>query len=251
MYSSDMTDSQWQFIAKILDNQRKRKYSFRLILNGLFYLNRTGCQWRSLPKTYPPFSICFYYYQLWQRNGLWVKINQCLVEAYRCRQGKDRSPSVGIIDSQSVKNSEWGVPDKGFDGYKRIKGRKRHIVVDTLGCLLVVIVTAANLSDSKVAPTVCKRLQAMGYERLATILADGGYRGKWQKWLLKCWGWVVKIILRKDTNTFQILPKRWIVERTFAWLQWNRRLSRDFECETNSAEAQIYIAHIYRLLRKF
>ncbi len=247
-----MTNSQWQYISNILNDQRKRKYSLRAIIEGLFYLNKTGCQWRALPSCYPPYNICFYYYQLWTRTGKWASINRVLVESYRLSVGRLACPSVGIIDSQSVKNSEWGVPDKGFDGYKRIQGRKRHIVVDTLGCILAVKVTPANIPDSKVALDLCKQLQP--YQRLSTLLADGGYQGKWQKKAQTQMGITVKVVKRNELhkNTpFKPLPQRWKVERTFSWLQWKRRLAKDFECDTTSSEAQIYIASIQRLLDKF
>jgi putative transposase len=244
-----MTNSQWQVISEILKDQRKRKYSLRLIVEAIFYLSKTGCQWRLLPTCYPPSGICFYYYQLWTRNGKWAEMNRLLVEQYRVSQGRLASPSVGIIDSQSVKNSEWGVQEKGFDGYKRIQGRKRHIIVDTLGCVIGVKVTAANIPDSKVALQLCQQMKA--YPRV--LLADGGYQGKWIKQAQKQLKMEVKVVKRNEMhkNTpFKPLPQRWKVERTISWLQWNRRLAKDYECDTASSETQIYIANIYRLLKK-
>jgi putative transposase len=245
-----MTNSQWQVISEILKDQRKRKYSLRLIVEAIFYLSKTGCQWRLLPTCYPPSGICFYYYQLWTRNGKWAEMNRLLVEQYRVSQGRLASPSVGIIDSQSVKNSEWGVQEKGFDGYKRIQGRKCHIIVDTLGCVIGVKVTAANIPDSKVALQLCQQMKA--YPRV--LLADGGYQGKWIKQAQKQLKMEVKVVKRNEMhkNTpFKPLPQRWKVERTISWLQWNRRLAKDYECDTASSETQIYIANIYRLLKKF
>lgn len=246
-----MTNSQWQVMSEILKDQRKRKYSLRLILEAIFYVSKTGCQWRLLPTCYPPYGICFYYYQLWTRNGKWAEINRRLVMYYRISQGRLACPSVGIIDSQSIKNSEWGVQEKGFDGYKRIQGRKRHIVVDTLGSIIAVKVTPANIPDSKVALQLCQQLQT--YPRVGVLLADGGYQGKWIKQAQKQVNIEVKVVKRNEMhrNTpFKPLTQRWKVERTISWLQWNRRLAKDFECDTSSSETQIYIANMYRLLKK-
>ena len=137
MYPTDLTDSQWEVMKLLLNDTRKRKYPLRDILNALFYLNRTGCQWPMLPKDFPPFQLCFYYYRKWTVTGLWLKINTLLNRMVRKKKRRKPSPSVGIIDSQSIKNSERGVVDKGFDGNKRIKGRKPHLVADTLGLILI------------------------------------------------------------------------------------------------------------------
>ena len=250
MYPSDLTDSQWEVIEEILNDQRKRKYNLRDILNAIFYLNRSGCQWRMLPKEYPPFNLCFYYYQKWMRNGTWIRINTSLVRQVRKKEKRKPSPSVGVIDSQSIKNSERGVIDKGFDGHKRIMGRKRHIVVDTLGLVLVAVVHAANIHDSKAAVWVLERLKAMRYKRMKIILADQAYTGSLENWVKTICRWTLKIIETCKGNNFQVVPMRWKVERTISWLMWARRLSRDFECEVLSSETQVYIANIYRCLRK-
>lgn len=251
MYSSDLTDSQWEIIKDILDDQRKRKYSLRDILNGILYLTKSGCQWRMLPRNYPPYRSVFYYFRKWIKDETWKKINKGLNELYRHKNDRSDSPSVGIIDSQSIKNSEWGVPDKGFDGRKRIQGRKRHIITDTLGCILAVIVHNANQHDSKGAVQLLKELFDQKYNRLIKIIGDKAYRGEIHKIAAVLYGWIIEVFELPQIKKFVVIPQRWKVERNFAWLNWDRRLSKDYECETDSAAAFVYISNIRRLIRKF
>ena len=255
MYPTDLTDSQWEVMQDILNDQRKRKYFLRDILNGIFYLKRTGCQWRMIPKEYPPFLSCFYYFRKWTKDGTWASINKSLVELFRVKKGREASPSVGMIDSQTVKSSEWGVPDKGFDGGKWIKGRKRHIVVDTLGCILAVVVHNARVHDSKGAVFVLKELFSQKYNRLFKIIADSAYRGIIHTIAAILYGWMIEVFtvdkIEGLKNEFKVIPQRWKVERTFAWCNWDRRLSKDYECETDSAAAFVYISNIHRLIKKF
>ncbi len=251
MYSTDLTDSQWEVIQDILNDQRKRKYSLRQILNAIFYLMKTGCQWRMIPKDYPPYQSCYYYFQKWTMDGTWEIINKAIVELYRIKNNREASPSVGIIDSQSVKCSEWGVPEKGFDGKKQIQGRKRHIVVDTLGCILAVAVHSANRHDSKGGLWVLKELFNQQYHRLVKIIADQAYRGTIHDLTATLYGWVIDNLETPRGKKFQVIPQRWKVERNFAWLNWDRRLSKDYECEPTSAQSIIYISNIHRLIRKF
>lgn len=251
MYSTDLTDSQWEVMEDILDDQRKRKYSLREIINGILYLNKTGCQWRLLPNEYPPYRSCFYYFRKWIREGIWQKINKGLNELFRVKNGRNSSPSIGIIDSQSVKSSEWGVPEKGVDGFKKVKGRKRHIVVDSLGCILAVVVHAANIHDSKGAVLLFKELSEQKYYRIITILADAAYRGEIKTIASLLYGWLIQVFTISDSKEFKVIPQRWKVERNFAWCNWDRRLSKDYECETDSAAAFVYISNIHRLIRKF
>lgn len=252
MYPTDLTDSRWEVIKSLIDDQRKRKYSLRSVLNGIFYINRSGCQWRMLPKEYPPFAVCFYYYRKWARDGTWQRLNATLVSYFRETQQRNASPSLGIIDSQSVKNSERGVLDKGFDGNKRIQGRKRHLVTDTQGNILTVVVHPANWHDSKGAYSVFQQLNNLSFNRIKTILADKAYQGKLVTWVKNTFSWKLEIIETKKIKTdFNVVPKRWVVERTISWLMWSRRLSKDYECELNSSESQVYIANLYRCLLKF
>ena len=251
MYSTDLTDSQWEVMEDILNDKRKRKYSLREILNGVFYLKKSGCQWRLLPKEYPPYQSCYYYFRKWTKTGQWKAINKALNELYRLKNKRAASPSVGIIDSQTVKSSEWGVPDKGFDGHKKINGRKRHIVIDTLGCILAVVVHSANKHDSKGAILLLKELFDQKYNKIFKIIGDHAYRGIIHNIAAVFYGWMIEVFSWPLIKEFIVIPQRWKVERSFAWCNWDRRLSKDYECETDSAAAFVYISNIHRLIRKF
>ncbi len=251
MYPTDLTDSQSKVMEKIINDQRKRKYPLRVILNAILYISRGGIQWRLLPKEYPSWQLVYYYFRKWLTNGLLEEIQTKLREMLREKQGRKSCPSLGIIDSQSIKNSEWGLPDKGFDGNKKIKGRKRHIVVDTLGLLLCVVVTSANIHDSRAAEFILRKMKGK-YPRLKKILADGGYLGekliRLARSLLQC---TFEVVTRKDESGFKVIPKRWIVERSIGWFNWYRRLSKDYEANMESSEAWVYIASISMMIRKF
>ena len=251
MYPTNLTDSQYEVIKGILNDQRKRKYELRSIINGILYINKGGIQWRLLPKEFPSWQIIYYYFRKWLLYGVWNKLQRTLREMVRGKHHKKACPSLGIIDSQSVKNSEWGLPDKGFDGNKKIKGRKRHIVVDTLGLLLCIVVTSANVHDSIAAETIFKKMKGK-FPRLKKILADGGYAGErlfnLARSSLKA---VFEVVTRRDEVGFKIIPKRWIVERSIAWFNWHRRLSKDYEANMESSEAWVQIASISMMIRKF
>lgn len=251
MYPTDLTDSAWQVIEEILADKRKRKYSLRAILNALLYLTKTGCQWRLLPNDLPPWPLCYYYFWKWRNNGSWEKLNKALVERRRKQAGRTASPSVGIIDSQSVKCSEWGVVPKGYDGHKQVNGRKRHIVVDTLGLVLVVVVHAANQHDSPAARAVLTRLAGQGYGRMSKILADSAYGKKLARWLKKTFSLILEVVKVSELPGFQVVPMRWKVERTFSWMNWSRRLSKDYECGVTSHESFVYLSNINRMLKHF
>ena len=251
MYPTDLTDSAWQVIAEILADKRKRKYSLRTIFNALLYVTKTGCQWRQMPNDLPPWSLCYYYFWKWRNNGTWERLNKSLVERRRQKAKREASPSVGVIDSQSVKCSEWGVVSKGFDGNKKVNGRKRHIVVDTLGLVLVVVVHAANQHDSPAARGVLTSLAQQGYERLSKILADSAYGKELACWVKKSLGYILEVVKVSELAGFQVVPMRWKVERTFAWMNWSRRLSKDYECGVNTHESFVYLSNINRMLKHF
>ena len=249
-YSTDLTDSQWEVISIFFDNQRKRKYNLRDIINGILYQTRTGVQWRLLPKDFPPYGTVSYYYHKWCKQNLWHAINRKLIIEERKSRGRYASPSVGIVDSQTVKHSLWGAGEKGFDGNKKIKGRKRHIIIDTLGLILAVVVTVANRHDSKGGKSLLKRVAKAGYGRLRIIVADGAYPSI-GKWLLEFYGWILQIsTISEKGRGFQPVPQRWKVERTISWLNWNRRLIVDYERSIQSSENRVLIANIAYLLKK-
>ena len=249
-YSTNLTENQWQVIINIFPDERKRKHSLREIFDGLFYLLKTGCQWRMIPINFPPWNTIYYYYRQWKNNGLIEEIHEVLRGIVRKIHGRNESPSAACIDSRSVKTTRIGGECRGVDGGKKVKGRKQHIVTDTLGLLLVVLVHAANVHDSKAAQDVIARLKGR-FDRLSKIFADGGYRGELIDNVKRMFGWVIDIVLRSDQRSnFVVLPKRWVVERTFAWFESYRRLSKDYEYLTDTSETMIQLAMIRLMLNR-
>ncbi len=249
-YPSNPTDNQYATILGIICDKRKRRRSLKDIFDAIFYLLKTGCQWRQLPGDFPAWQLVYYYFRKWSRDGTIKKIHAVLRGMVRHRAGRAISPSVGVIDSQSIRGTFRG-QERGIDGGKRVKGRKRHIVVDTQGLVLGVKVHAANRHDSKAAMEVLRELKSE-FKRLKKIYADGGYRGDLKsvvKSELKC---TLKITLRKDSSSkvFRPLPKRWVVERTFARFESFRRLSREYEFHTQHSENMIYIAMISLMIKR-
>jgi len=250
-YQSDATESQWQIIEKIVDSeQRKRKYSLKDVFNTILYVVKSGIQWRMIPNDMVPWQSTYYYFRKWKMNGLIEELHDFLVEKVRIKKGKNACPSVGIIDSQSVKSTNMCEGNIGYDGGKKIKGKKRHIVVDTLGLILIVVIHAANIHDSLGAKEVLKTLKDKFLSGIKKIFADGGYIGDLIYWTKFHHGFEIEIVKRTEEHKFKILPKRWIVERTFGWLSFHRRLSKDYERLDESGVAIIQLAMIRLMLNK-
>jgi putative transposase len=253
-YGSSLTDEQWKLIKELLPKPREpgqqgrpRTISFRDIVNAIFYLTRTGCQWRMLPHEFPHWKTVYHYFRQWRLTGLWKQIHDALRSKLRLKQGREESPSAGIIDSQSVKTTEQGGP-RGYDAGKKINGRKRHIIVDTLGLLLAIVVHEAGIQDRDGAKSVF--MQLLGeFPRLKLIWADGGYAGKLIEWVYMVGGWTLEIVKRTGKG-FAVLPRRWVVERTLAWICRYRRMSKDYERLIETSENMIRIAMIQLMLRR-
>ena len=222
-------------------------------MNAILYLLKTGCQWRMIPKDFAPWeSVYYYYFSKWKNEGIIEELLDKLRSKVRIMAGRKESPSLGIIDSRSVKTSHHVDADRVLDGNKKIKGRKQHIIVDTQGNLMAIAVHEANVHDSKGASKVIENL-SFKFPRLAKILADGGYRGNLADWLLDKFGWELEVVLRPDEcpSKFKVLPKRWIVERSFTWLENFRRLTIDYEYHAETAEAMVQLAFCKIMLNKF
>jgi putative transposase len=245
-----LTDAQWQRIEKYLtETRRSRKHSLRSIMDGLFYVLKTGCQWRMLPANFPKWELVYYYFSKWRDSDLFVYLNDMLREHIRTKENRNAQCSVVIIDSQSVKTTRKG-GFRGFDGNKRINGRKRHVIVDTMGNMVSNLVHTANIHDSKAAGLVIRNLRE-NIQGIKLIYADCGYRGELGEKVRKAFGYTLKISPKiKDDTNGKISPKRWIVERTFSWLENFRRLSKDFEFLLESSQAMLYLASIKLLLNK-
>jgi putative transposase len=252
-YPTDLSDEQWKLLEPMLPppflRGRKRSVDLREIVNAILYLLRSGCAWRYLPHDFPKWTTVYYYFRRWRDLDWFAKLNGELRTQVRLADGRQKDASAAIIDSQSVKTTEQGGA-KGYDAGKKVNGRKRHILVDTLGLLLSVKVLAGNIQDRDGAKLLFDELKER-MPRLYLIWADGGYRGKLITWVATTCLWLLQVVKRNDdVKGFVVLPRRWVVERTFAWLGRNRRLSKDYERACESSEALVYLAMIHLMLKR-
>jgi putative transposase len=253
IYPTDMTDSQWHLIKDLLPpakpGGRPRSLDMRAVINALFYVAVGGIKWRLLPREYPCWKSVYHYFRLWRKSGDWQRIHDTLRAQVRQQAGRHKHPTAGCLDSQSVKTTEIAGL-RGYDAAKHINGRKRHLLVDTLGLLLLVVITAASVQERDGARLVFARLRGSA-KKLRLIWVDGGYRGGLVSWVAEHLRFRLQVVLRADKQTgFKVLPRRWVVERTFGWLNQYRRLSKDYEVLPESSEAFIYLAMTRLMLRR-
>jgi putative transposase len=253
LYPTDLTDSQWHLIEDLIPKARPggrpRSLDMRKVVDAILYITVTGAQWRMLPRECPKWKSVYHYFRAWRLSGDWQRIHDTLRSLLRRRSGRHKHPTAGALDSQSVKTS--GSPGvRGYDSGKRVKGRKRHILVDTLGLLLAIVVTPASVQDRDGARLLLRQLPGSA-KKLRLIWVDGGYRGQLLDWVTAHFHFRLQPVLRSDDQrSFVLLPHRWVVERTFAWITAHRRLAKDYETLPSTSETFVYIAMTRLMLKR-
>jgi putative transposase len=254
-YPTDLTDAEWDRLAPHLPatspRGRPREHPVREVLDAVFYVVRGGCAWRMLPHDFPPWGTVYYWFRRWRLDGLWQRILVALRRTTRRMEGRDPEASAAIVDSQSVRIAEEFGGNKGYDAGKNVPGRKRHMLVDTSGLLLAARVTPADTSDGRGARELLAGLAPL-MPRLELIWADGAYAGrKLRAWCEEHTGWRLEVVPRDTGNsTFEALPRRWVVERSFAWIGRNRRLAKDYERKVQTSECLMKLAMIRLMLKR-
>ena len=257
-YRTDLTDEQWELLQQLIPTAksggRPRTVNMRGVINGIFYVLVAGCAWSLLPHDFPKWKTVYHYFRQWRINGDWERIHEKLRQWVRVMEDRHPSPSAAILDSQSVETATMIHLEVGYDSGKQVKGRKRHLLVDTLGLLMAVVVTAASVPEREGAKLVFAQVHQLKtrFSRFIKIWVDGGYRGEgFMRWVMDIYGWILETVLRSDTAIgFEVLPRRWVVERTFGWFNWCRRLSKDYEVLPATSETMIQVAMIRIMLRR-
>jgi putative transposase len=257
-YANELTLEQYQLFESLLSpahtTGRPRSVNLMLVVQAILYVLMSGCAWRLLPKQYPPYSTVYYYFRKWRNDGSWKRIHDHLVQWVRVSDNRESSPSAVSLDSQSVASAVMVDEQVGYDAGKKIKGRKRFTLVDTLGLLIAVHVVAANVSEREGAKQLLNQVHQERHRvaRLSCIWVDGGFSGAgFLHWVMDTCGWIIEVVLRPEgAKGFVLLPKRWTVERTYGWLHWCRRLNVDYERLPTSSAAFIHIAMIRLMLRR-
>lgn len=254
-YQSDLTDDHWRILEPLVPQKksnskkggRPEKYQKREIVNGILYVKSNGCRWRDLPHDLSPWPIVYHYFNAWSKRGIWKQINTILRKKVRKKRKRNEDPSVGIIDSQTAKGLDF-TEESGYDAGKKTKGRKRHYVTDTQGLIVDAVVHSANIQDRDGAKILLRHAKKV-IETIQKIYADGGYAGKLIEWVKKRFGIILEIVKRPNINKFVVVPKRWIIERTNAWITKARRMSKEYERTTRNEESMIYVTMIHLMLR--